>query len=146
MEEKLKQEFVLASYGGLGEGRLLELLVALATKLKLVERTDGRLQVQMTRVKAWERKDVLARVKRIFEAFLKEHTRDHYSFHQKFLREIALEELGNLEPRALSSRRAGSCARRSRASSASSRSFPSTRPSPSGSSAMSWPRPCFRAP
>ncbi len=98
MEEKLKQEFVLASYGGLGEGRLLELLVTLATKLKLVERTDGRLQVQMTRVKAWERKDVIARVKRIFEVFQKEHTREHYSFHQKFLREIALEELGKLVP------------------------------------------------
>jgi hypothetical protein len=98
MEEKLKQEFVLASYGGLGEGRLLELLVTLATKLKLVERTDGRLQVQMTRVKAWERKDVVARVKRILEVFQKEHTREHYSFHQKFLREIALEELGKLVP------------------------------------------------
>ena len=98
MEEKLKQEFVLASYGGLGEGRLLELLLALAARLKLVERTDGRLQVQTARVKAWERKDVCARVKRVFEVFLKEHTRDHYSFHQKFLRSIALEELGALAP------------------------------------------------
>lgn len=98
MEEKLKQEFVLASYGGLGEGRLLDLLVTLATKLKLVERTDGRLQVQMARVKTWERKDVCARVKRVFEVFLKEHTRDHYSFHQKFLRAIAIEELGAIAP------------------------------------------------
>ena len=69
-EEKLSERFVLSSHQNLFEGRVLEHLVSLATKLKLVVRSEGKLRISLARVKVWEKRSVLLRMKKIFDLFL----------------------------------------------------------------------------
>jgi len=98
-EEKLTSQFVLTSYSNLFEGRVLEHLVGLADRLKLVSRSEGKMRINPARVRVWEKRSVRGRVKKIFELFLDETSREHYSFHQRYLRRILLDLLGRFPPR-----------------------------------------------
>ncbi len=97
-EERLAPRFVLSSYQHLFEGRLLEHLVALASRLKLVARREGKLRINATRAKVWERKSVLLRVRQIYKLFLEERGREHFSFHQVYLRSLFIDLLCQARP------------------------------------------------
>jgi hypothetical protein len=92
-EERLRSRFVLTSYENLFEGRILEHLVALAGRLQLVARREGKLRINAARVKLWEKRGVLRRIKQMFDLFLEDRGREHYSFHQRYLRRIFVELL-----------------------------------------------------
>ena len=92
-DEKLRGEFVLSGCENLFEGGVLAHLIALAERLSLVERRNGHLRAHGARSKAWERSDVLERIKRIYELFVKERGRERYSFHQRYLRRIFIDML-----------------------------------------------------
>lgn len=97
-EARLKAQFVLAPHEDLFEGQLFKHLVALGLQLGLVEKSGKRLCTQADGLSAWEETSVVDRTKKILGLFLEERGRDHYSFHQKFLRLILIERLTHAKP------------------------------------------------
>ncbi len=96
-KERLHDQFVLSFYQSFFEESFFDQLVRLAEKIDLVEQKDNALRIKEKKVQYWEEKSVIERVKIIYLLFLKEHGRRHYSFHQKYLRDLFVEEIRKLE-------------------------------------------------
>jgi hypothetical protein len=97
-EERIASLLLSSHYKELFEGSPIQHLIALAKRLRLLDQGDHYMRTDPMRRKLWLKKRIPAMVRSVFDLYQKECRGARWSFHQRAIRNIFLEEFLKLPP------------------------------------------------
>jgi len=97
-EEKIAAAVITARHSQIFETSTVDHLLDVARRLRFFDVEDGRLVPIALRRRGWQKKEFFEKVRLVYEHFVQDHAGTRWSFHQKRLREIFLEQLRRFHP------------------------------------------------
>ena len=98
IEDRISGSLISTRCQEVFEGKVVQHLLDTARRLRFFEVEDQRLVPIALRRREWQKKTLREKLQALFDLFLDDHKDGHWSFHQKSLRRIFLEQLKDFEP------------------------------------------------
>ena len=98
IEDRISGSLIATRCQEVFEGKVVQHLLSTARRLRFFEVEDQRLVPIALRRREWQKKTLREKLQALFDLFLDDHKDGHWSFHQKSLRRIFIEQLKDFEP------------------------------------------------
>jgi len=98
IEDRISGSLIATRCQEVFEGKVVQHLLSTARRLRFFEVEDQRLVPIALRRREWQKKTLREKLQTLFDLFLDDHKDGHWSFHQKSLRRIFIEQLKDFEP------------------------------------------------
>ena len=98
IEDRISASLIATRYQDVFEGRVVQHLLDTARRLRFFEVEDHQLTPNDIRRRGWQKNTLREKLQALFELFLADHKKGHWSFHQKGLRQIFIERLKEFKP------------------------------------------------
>ena len=98
IEDRISNSLIATRYQEVFEGQVVQHLLDTARRFRFFEVEDQRLVPIALRRREWQKKTLREKLQALFDLFLDDHQDGHWSFHQKSMRRIFLEQLKEFKP------------------------------------------------
>lgn len=98
IEDRISGSLIATRCQDVFEGKVVQHLLDTARRLRFFEVEDQQLVPIALRRREWQKKTLREKLQALFDLFLDDHQDGHWSFHQKSLRKIFLEQLKEFKP------------------------------------------------
>ena len=98
IEDRISVSLIATRHQGVFEGMVVQHLLDTARRLRFFEVEDHQLVLSDIRRQGWQKKTLREKLQALFDLFLADHQDGHWSFHQKSLRQIFIDQLMEFKP------------------------------------------------